>query len=334
MRVIVSGAVLTEFAHEPWKLHRLMAYVCEGRHVLLVDPPAALNQWLATLDDRTRTNYEQAMGFAARTSATLSSDVATVRVETTAQPVWQDSMAVLALDDSLAVLNEPLGVLVENAANDWSFLLGIMRRSERERLQRAVTQRWVEPVHGGGQTLQRQLEARLASPTSALRTFVLFDSDRLHPREFASNWTPDRPGHRRAACPAFEWERIVSQSLPCRYWMLRRRFIESYMPKEELPIGAAQATPSDAFERFAEMSRDQRWYFNMKHGFFGDNRRHDSDRRCDLYSTAIMTNPALQGGFGEELANHYAEAIDRQFNWDAEAREEATAMVPRLMRLI
>ncbi len=178
------------------------------------------------------------------------------------------------------------------------------------------------------------MDARLSVPEKGLRTFVMFDSDRLHPDEFEDTWTPERPGHRPAACQAFEWEQITRARLTSRYWMLRRRFIESYMPKTELPLAAEADTHPDAIDVFHRMSQDQRWYFNMKKGFGGDARRHDVDRRRDLFPQDLIDCEPLQRGFGEKLADHYSQATKSEFDWDPEARREAAEALPRLMRLL
>lgn len=317
MRVVVSGDILTDRCQEAWKLHRLFSYACEGRHVITVDPGESLSAWLSKLDETSRSSYERAFQLALRAAPAQPVDVATVRIETTTTSAWNDPEAILSLDDALRVLDESLAILVENAENDWKFLLGIMRRSERERIQRAVSNRWAQPVHGGGDTLKTQLETRLKLSPQALRTFVLFDCDRLHPDEHSSQWTPIRPGQQPSACQAFELENLVKDKMPSRYWMLQRRFIESYLPREELGPGAAKKTPADAVEEFYKLSQPQRWYFNMKEGFDGDARRHDRERRGTLYREDQMLNPALRVGFGRQLANQYSHAVQREFNWDA-----------------
>lgn len=336
MRVIVSGDVLDDAASEVWELHELLGFACRDRHAVFFDPPSALEKCLATFEQSSRIIYERAISLAARKASTFPADVATIRIEVTMSSRWEDPLAVLPLREALAVLREPLGILLENADNDWNFLRGIMRRSERERMQRAVDEGWAAPLHGGGDTLQKQLEARLEVPRKGLRTFVMFDSDRLHPDELANTWTPVRPGHRPAACKAFEWEKLTRSKLPFRYWMLQRRFIESYIPKSELSKGASDKTPSGAVDAFYRMSRDARWYFNMKNGFDGDSKRHDKDRCLELYKLIIATpdHDLLKKGFGENLAEHYAESTIREFDWDPDALHEASTAIPRLMRLL
>lgn len=337
MRVIISGGVIDAAGStsDVWKLHRLLTLACEGRHAVLVDSPESLKAWLDTIDFVTKSTYTSALDFCARQAVTFPDDVATIHILPTMTSSWADPLAKLTLDDALAVLTEPLGILLENAENDWHFLCGIMRPSERERIKRAVNKSWVEPVHGGGSTLINQLTYRTTIPAKGLRTFVVFDSDRLHPDEFAVTWTPNRPGKNPVACQAFDWEKVVQQQLPQRYWMLRRRFIESYMPQNELSTAASQNANPNAVAAFTRLSKAGRWYFNMKKGFASDENRHDKERCGDLYTHVdSIDRDALKNGFGTNFADHYKSAITHDFNWDDDAREEAERALPKLMRLL
>lgn len=342
MRVILAERVLdgivSELSHEEpvlesnvWKLHKLFGYVCERRHVLAFDPPSALSRCLELFDSRTRAAYARAMDLSARATATRPANAATIRIEADSVPRWDDPVAVLPLDNALAVLREPLGILLENADNDWFFLLGLMRPSERGRLSDAVTQGWAEPLHGGGGTLPRRLTTRCAVLQKGLRTFALFDSDRRHPDELDVNWKPQNQEN----CQGYLAEEAARAALPGRYWMLKRRFIESYMPRAELLQGASPATHPDAVDAFFRMTRDERWYFNMKHGFHGDEPRENKHRRGALYATVSPDDQkALHAGFGRQLADHYSLAPTREFDWDLDARDEAAEALPRLMRLL
>lgn len=177
MKVIVSREIWATKGDEVAKLHELMVYAYRGRHIILSDPVGAETEWLSTLDASTGNAYRRALDTATRKATKLVDSAATVRIIATAKPRWGDPEAILPLDEALKVLAQPLGVLVENATNDWNFLLGIMPDSQRIEVQRAVENRWLEEIHGGGHTLGERLRKRLASPSIGLRTFVLFDSD-------------------------------------------------------------------------------------------------------------------------------------------------------------
>lgn len=337
MKVIVSGEVISAISGtvDVVKLHELLLWASKGRHAVFSDPPQSLTTWLDTLDEASRSAYTNAIRLCARQAATFPDDAATIHIVPSGAAVWSDPIATLTLDDALRVMNESLGVLVENSTNDWYFLCKIMRPSERGRIQNAVKNGWVTALHGGGSTLIDQVQSRMQAPAKALRTFVLFDSDRLHPDELKPEWSPAREGKRPAACQAFEWEQEFKQNLAQRYWMLKRRYIESYMPLSEIGAASSDTTHTSAVEAFTRIPQAARWYFNMKKGFAGDEKRDDKERCRDLF--AQVTDPdrlALEHGFGSKFADHYGANDQNEFDWDEDARKEAERALPNLMRLI
>jgi hypothetical protein len=207
----------------------------------------------------------------------------------------------------------------------------MMLESERQRTQILLDKGWLAAVHGGGSTLIDKFNERIAVSAKGLRTFVMFDSDRVHPDEHHLEWTTARPGQQPASCQAYEWEKQISQVMPERYWMLKRRFIESYMPKSELL--SAGASPESVTALFS-LQAEARWYFNMKGGLAKDARRADSERARDLFNALDDDQRlALAHGLLNKLADHYKNAITSEFDWDLEARQEARAAIPKLTRL-
>lgn len=337
MKVIVSGEVISTISvtNDVWKLHELLVLACQGRHTVFVDPPTSLTTWLASLDPLSQSSFTSAIDFCARQATTFPPDAATIHIVQSGITAWADPVATLKLDDALEVLRESLGVFVENSENDWHFLCKIMRPSERKRIENAVRKGWVTPLHGGGSTLLAQVESRTQNLSKALRTFVLFDSDRLHPDECAKDWMPIRPGKPRATCQAYEWEQVFQLKLTKRYWMLQRRFIESYMPLSEIGAASSKQVHADAVEAFTRIPTAGRWYFNMKEGFAGDEKRHDKERCQDLFAHLSQQDRiALEKGFGSKLAHHYGKENNSEFNWDDDARKEAERALPNLMRLL
>ena len=329
MRVIVSGELCaTTGSTNIHKIHQLLLYACQGRHVVSFDPPESLDQCLTMFSGNVGLDYKNLIEATARHATGLPADAATVLVKLTATPVWDDPVAQLSLDDALRVLDEPLSILVEDIEADWSFLLGIMRASERDKLLMAVEHNWVKPIHGGGSGLKKQLLSRLQMAHKILRTFALFDSDRLHPDELISDWTPIGP------CEGYNIEQVARSYLPCRYWMLERRSIESYMPKSHIAkmINNVHRDASDAFFRLTPAGR---WYFNMKSGFNGDRDAKKKARQKDLYNAVSLADrAALQTGFSGQLAKQYQQALHEAFDWDSEARREAARSLPHLMRIL
>lgn len=333
MKVEVSKAVVTSAigSQDLMKLHQLLIFACEGRHVVLFDSHDALNACLNTFEPGCRSIYGSLLAQMGRSAAHLPADVATIRIDNDVPESWNDPLAILSLDRAVVTLAEPLGILVENAENDWFFLLGIMRPSERRKMICAVKKGWVRPLHGGGSNLESELPRRLASPEKGLRTFLLFDSDRRHPEELDPAWAPTAP----EACQGFNVQKLLPSELKSRHWMLKRRFIESYMPEIEMKKAVSANIHSDAVNAFFRMGVNARWYFNMKKGFKGDDPVENRHRCRDLYDNVNAADrDALNVGFGRTLADQYQQALFTEFNWDAEARQEALVSLPMLMRLL
>ena len=335
MIVIVSENVVQAVVGTPdaYKLHRLLGFACERRHVVYFDPPSCVEAWVAKTEDGCREGYQKAIKNAGREARCLERDAAMLRIDQIATPDWGDPEAILPLDDALKVLGQKLGFVLEHADNDWHFLLGMMLQSQRKRILHAVEQGWAEPVHGGGADIKARLNARLEQPYIGLRTALMFDSDRMHPDELGPDWHPNQIPAGKKQCLPYDWEKLAQEKLPNRYWRLQRRFIESYMPKVEFAKALEDKYKNSSFEAFWRMTQDQRWYYPMKKGFEKD--KQYELRQRNLYSELSESDTeALQTGFGREFARHYAAALERDFAWDDEARKEAEINLPRFLRLL
>ena len=349
MQVIVSANVVQAVMGTAavWKLYTLLGYACTGRHLISFDPPDCLDAWLQTIDSGASEAYLYAIDLSSREWRDAAHNAATIRIEQNTAISWADPLAILPLDDALQVLAEKLGFLLENGENDWHFLLGIMPKSQRERIQNACDQGWLEPLHGGGSTIVAQLHARLKQPHRGLRTAMMFDSDRRHPLELAETWHPNEIIHGPKKCDAYEWEVLVKEKIPSRYWRLQRRFIESYMPDGQLRL-VVDSNKVATLEAFLRMSPEQRWFYNMKQGFAQDRKSEkidDSDiatrievgdmRQRDLYRhISEQDKIVLESGLGKQLGQHYAQALTNDFEWDQAAIEEAQTHLPNFLRLL
>jgi hypothetical protein len=338
LKVVVTDAIVQAAVTgtQVLKLHDLVAFAKQkNRHFLLFESDASLELIVGTYSVAVQPIYRDLLKQSVRGALTFPSGRSTIKIDVVASSNWNLPVPVLTLDDSIKVLTEKLAVLLENSTNDWNFLLGIMSPMDRRLIQEYVASGWAEPLHGGGDTLGKLLTDRIEVPWACFRTFVLFDSDRLHPDEFQPGWSTARPGRRPASCHAYEWEKKTQQHMPQRYWMLRRRYIESYMPKGELQIGKEKKATEEAVNAFFEMPQAARWYFNMKEGFAKDAGRDDSERSRDLYIDITEAQRALLNlGFGNTLAKHYSASVERDFDWDPEARAEADLALPRLLQLL
>lgn len=333
MKVIISAETLRNLIGNPdsYKVHLLLGFAIEGRHLILFEDLSEFHGWVALQDPSLRDGYVRAVELCTRAAGLMASNASTIYVAHGVEAEWSDPISRVTLDEALDALREPLGVFVENADNDWLFLVGLMRPFEREMINRHLSKGWVTPLHGGGATLPERIRDRVSSPARALRTFAVFDSDRRHPSELDTNWSPSG----QEACQGFIVEQVANQLLPSRYWRLERRFIESYMPLDEIRASISANIPADAPNAFSRMTSAEQRYFNMKKGFSGDSAIENIHRSKDLYknlSTGDKT--ALNGGFGRKLADRYSELANREFQWDQEARQEASVAISNLMRLI
>lgn len=338
MKVVIADAIVRAAVHGPdiLKLHDIVAFAKQkGRHFLFFESVESLELIVATFSENIRPIYRELLLQSVRAASTFPSGRATIRVDVVASSSWDLPIPTVTLDDALKALTEKLAILVENSTNDWNFLKGIMSPMDRKLIQEYVALGWAEAMHGGGDTLGKLLDERIKVPWACFRTFVVFDSDRLHPDEFEIDWTTARPGRNPSSCHAYGWEEKTKRYMPHRYWMLQRRYIESYMPKSELKIGKEKKSTDEAVEAFFAMDQAARWYFNMKEGFAKDAGRDDSERSRDLYThVGDAQRLILNQGFGNTLARHYSASIERDFDWDPEARAEADLALPRLMQLL
>lgn len=332
MKVIIYDEALDVPLHHVYKLQTLVGYAFEGRHIIDFESDAGREKCLEWYPLDLRDVCRDAIENQLRKDANRSANAVEIHVKSASGSQWGDPIATVSLDDAYRVLGEPLGILVENYENDWNFLLGVIGTSHKRTLEDALREGWVKRVHGGGSELKKQLLERKGSPAERWRTFALFDSDRRHPDELDPAWrTKDQE-----SCEGFDAEQIARQHFPKKYWMLQRRFIESYMPKKEFDDHHASRTAnSDTVQAFFRMTKPQKWYFNMKGGFEADDKPQNRHRSRDLYQGVSMEDlEALKRGFGKSLAEHYVHAKDRDFDWDLDARDEAKTLIDLLMRLL
>jgi hypothetical protein len=307
MKVIIYDDALDVPKHQAFKLDMLVIYACEGRHIIQFESDEGQEKYLERYAQTYRDAYRDAIAMGLREDGTRPENAVELHIKKTSRSHWGYPVATVSLDDAYRVLAEPLAILVENYENDWNFLLGIVGTKLRAMLEKAEQAGWIRRVHGGGSELKKQLLERLKSPAEQWRTFALFDSDRMHPDELDPSW--DKRDQQK--CEGLEMEKVAREHYPQKYWMLKRRFIESYMPKKELKEhGASKIASADTVDAFFRMTPAQQWYFNMKGGFEGDDKdKSDNKGRArDLYKSPPVSETDyqhLKRGFGKSLAEHY-----------------------------
>lgn len=335
MRVIVTEALVDNalaFNMAP-DLTQLLAYAFGGQHAFLFDTEAALEKCVLMFAPQLQDQYRKRIEEAILASEKCVSNVVTVRVQHVAVSEWAVAIPRLNLHDANALLAEPLAILLEDEANDWAFLSRILPEEERALILEAREKRWLEVVHGGGTKLLPILSQRLSKPNQGLRTFVMFDSDRMHPDEFATGWTP--PPEAKNDCHAIRYAAALIGRYENHYWCLKRRFIECYMPLNELQQWSEDNERKGVYAAFARMNASQQWYYNMKTGFEGDNAAAKLRQGMLFATVSSQDRVALAKGFTKQLADHYVKQdVKREFQWDAAARAEVDEILPHLMRLL
>jgi len=328
--VVLNSAVESAIGAEEFsKINQLILYAIDGRHVVIFESSEAEMLCLNQFSESCRESYRKFLDSSKRKAVLFPGDAATVRIVFDGAECWNDPEAVLKLDSAISLLQEPLGIFVENSENDWFFLKGIVRRADREKLEKAVEKGWVVCLHGGGSNINQQLLSRKNIPCRCLRTFVLSDSDRCHPDELKDGWAPVKP----ESCQGYDLELILKEYYKNRYWVLKRRFIESYIPKVELEKSGFFL--NNVICAYFSMGNNERWFYNFKKGFGGDSQSENRNRSRDLYShLPTDIKELLKDGFGRAAANVYKETKDHEFDWDLDALEEAAVCTKNLLRLI
>lgn len=330
MKIVIDKAVVDASVNpsELPKLHRLFYFAYESRHVLIANPVDGFDDWLDNLDIGTRQCYESILQTSFRKAATLDANCSAVHIQQTNSSTWNCPVSILNLDDAITLLEQPLGLLVENAKNDAKFLRRMLRPSEARRFDEAQQKKWIEFLHGGGTDIVARMKDRGDRPETRLRTFAIFDSDRRHPDELDPAWVP------RGAekCAGFTFEVEAKRIFCDRYWRLNRRFIESYLPRSEIEM--VSSIDINKVAAYFRMPQNARYHFNMKKGFRGDSKEGNAHRAKDLYSgVCVDDKKALHEGFGSNLADQYSNSNTEIFQWDEDALQEAQSALSRIMRL-
>lgn len=337
MKVIIKESAIDHALESGNETHltTLLHYAATGRHHIMPENDSCRDKIISVMAERFHEKFIVAIDHSMRDLLRQPAGKSTLIISCVEENKWNSSSYELDLVNALELLDERLSLLVENSANDWNFLKGMLRKRDREILTAYEENGWLDVINGGGSDLIRIFQERKTVKKKLYRTFVMFDSDRLHPVESQPGWDGKCPRGNSANCPAFSWEQEISALIPESYWRLNRRYIESYMPRAEFERIQSPNFTRLTTEAFFRMSAEQRDHFNMKKGFTGDAAHQGIGRIRDLYSNIPDDDKVeLQNGFGRNLAKHYENASAVEFSWDDNARSEADTATTKLMRLI
>jgi hypothetical protein len=328
---IKQGVILAHINSPKFNLlDKLKSFAVDNRHHFLFEDNGELESWLS--GDSVHGNlYKQSLNNNSRAASRLPHTQKRIIVTSGEECTWGATIATLTLTETIRVLETPLYVMLENAANDWHFLLKTLDQASRARLTYHQDKRWLVPIHGGGSQITDRIIEYSQKPSDNFRIFCIYDSDRRHPDELAPNWLPTGA----EGCQGYKTQQSAEEHIPDSHHMLSRRFIESYIPRRELErcIGSNQNVSQDKIDAYFRLSNSGRWFYNMKKGFAGDNTRENAGREKTLYQGISAADTALLNtGFGNSIADIYSQEGD--FDWDVEAREEFSQITPRIMNYL
>lgn len=314
-------------------LDKLKIYAAENRHHIVFEDSEELEEWLSQ-DQAHGMMYKISLMQSARAASRLQSEQKKVIITNNEQCSWDTTHATLTLRDAITVLETPLYVLLENSNNDWHFLLKTLDQSSRKRLKAHFENRWIQPVHGGGSQITQFIREKSQNESDKFRTFCIYDSDRRHPDELNPDWAPVSP----QSCQGHTTQQSAAELLTNSHHMLSRRFIESYIPKRELLTCVTPANQSVTVEKinaFFRLSKEGRWFYNMKKGFNGDSKPDNRGREKDIYANiSDEDRNTLSQGFGNSIADIYSRDDNTDFEWDDDARAEFSEIIPRILNFL
>ncbi|KMJ52851.1 hypothetical protein ACG97_11310 [Vogesella sp. EB] len=321
--------MIIEFADECWKkdddnwkrdlLRVLVILEKHEQHALLADTQMMLTWCHNNLNlyvDYFRTRLASAQSRSNALKIVVSPDGAP---DVVGDPPWTISGSAV-----FDLVNRPLRLVLENDQSDRKFV-----ESTVSSFSGWCQKGWIVPAMGGGSTMEKDIAGSSIDTVARWRTFYLFDSDRLHPKELDVDWRP--PGG--DGCQGYQFE-TACKMLPDQRWhRLNRRSIENYLPSTVL--NAVNQTATSAL--FDTSVGTMAHFYNLKKGLAGDGvSPQDSNKvvrasRSDGFWTslpqALIT--ALENGFGSKIADEFMN-ISSSHLWPSDVITEMNALADAL----
>lgn len=306
--------------NDDWKrslIRLLVALETREQHAVLATPNAMLiwcEQYLRLSTDYFKTRVGSAQARANALELKIHPSGANV---VSGSPPWT-----LNADTACGVVERPLRLVVENDMSDTGFVATLIPSFPSWH-----SHRWVEPVMAGGNPMLAKIKAASANDVERWRTFFMFDSDRLHPDEFLPSWVP--PKRPLDACQGHEFETACAGMPRERWYRLRRRSIENYLPEVVLRLVDPTATDSLFSDSVGQMAH----YYNMKTGLSGDGvfpanpNKSVRAARSQGFWLALPTadQRALERGYDEKIAKTFAN-VPLNHAWHPDVIAEMTAL--------
>ncbi|WP_328608059.1 hypothetical protein OG943_02705 [Amycolatopsis sp. NBC_00345] len=215
--------------------------------------------------------------------------------------VWQPGQASMPLQindadvrDATEDLSKAAVLVVEDLTNDGHFIRALAKIFEKEAILSALERKWLVIRHSGGERLEIVARADRENFSNIVRVFALLDSDKLTPEQQTKS-------HKKA-------QRLAE--LGIKVHVLEMREAENYVPNQILALcGASRTKSSRKITHLKKLTKEQRAYFDMKHGFGPEDQpARIHEKQIDLYlGLSEQTKNALCGGFGNSILKTFNE---------------------------
>lgn len=200
----------------------------------------------------------------------------------------------ISLSETLALIDTPFRILLENGRYDRAFLLAMSNDDDHDLLLRLENERRLVFAGGGGIDELRELvnETYSRETVRHLRCWALFDSDAPSPGAVSKS--------------AHDTAQALDEAEIPRH-MLQRRAIENYMPRGTLGVWA-YIMPGSGKDRVAKlealvrMTPDQRAHYHMKSGF---SLTPTADEQTLFKNLSDADRIVLKDGIGKRLSDLY-----------------------------
>lgn len=241
----------------------------------------------------------------------------------------------ISIKQAYSLIEEPFKIFLENGRNDKNFLLFFSSINQKSHLQELVRTKEIVFEHGGGIG-----ELRLMVQDTSLkynRSYFLFDSDALPLHENMINKDAK-----------FISDKCTEKSI--KYTMLKRRFIESYIPNTCLSmyVESKKGTEKSKLRRllnsYSIISCDStKNFYNLKKGLLGDFIQFKKIMGYEDFKNKYYKNIPdrerylFNNGFGSDVAKVYEEHIDipeDKKRRDLSAWNEVNGVVNEILRIV
>lgn len=186
-----------------------------------------------------------------------------------------------SLEEAIAILCNPLTIILENIENDANFINAIIKcYAEGKEIDRHYKNGWLVYTNGGGNNIQnvingmkRRFEENKSvfpkNSTDYLRVFVIIDSDKKFPsqNEVAADKVPLLD--------------FIKKNTNNHYHVMLKREMENYLPSEIF----AEIPNNEAYKKaYFNLSDIQKDFFDLEKGFPDKNFDQLDEEIQNLYS--------------------------------------------------